>query len=358
MLLNGPVQGGLHEDLRARAGNLMGSVSGEYGGFAVHPGGGIVPLMEKQRYRELFEILLAVRSTTPSDRPVHLFGCGHPMLFPMAIALGADLFDSAAYAIFARDDRILSPQGTFKLEGLNEWPIHSATLFGHTPEQVREMGTEERSTLLAHHNLEITQAELARCREAIRDSSIWQLAERRSHASPHLRNAFEWVLEQFEDIPDGPVGDSALELLASTDPLRKGGERLSEDIGARPYILHLHALLSLRWRPPGSWWDGSDSGPERVVLIEGASPPWRHSAMGAAVAELLEEPSSVVMLSTPLGPIPFSLEDVSPWCHLDCPEEVWSEAYEDEEVNEALFEMGLADIPLVRTGPREIPDSD
>ncbi|GIT10992.1 MAG: hypothetical protein CM1200mP32_04850 [Methanobacteriota archaeon] len=205
-------------------------------------------------------------------------------------------------------------------------------LFGHTPEQVREMGTEERSTLLAHHNLEITQAELARCREAIRDSSIWQLAERRSHASPHLRNAFEWVLEQFEEIPDGPVGDSALELLASTDPLRKGGERLSEDIGARPYILHLHALLSLRWRPPGSWWDGSGSGPERVVLIEGTSPPWRHSAMGAAVTELLEEPSSVVMLSTPLGPIPFSLEDVSPWCHLDCPEEVWSEAYEDEEV--------------------------
>ena len=358
MLLNGPVQGGLHEDLRASAGNLMGSASGEFRGFAVHPVGGIVPLMEKQRYRELFEILLAVRSTTPSDRPVHLFGCGHPMLFPMAIALGADLFDSAAYAIFARDDRILSPQGTFKLEGLNEWPIHSATLFGHTPEQVREMGTEERSTLLAHHNLEITQAELARCREAIRDSSIWQLAERRSHASPHLRNAFEWVLEQFEDIPEGPVGDSALELLASTDPLRKGGERLSEDIGARPYILHLHALLSLRWRPPGSWWDGSGSGPERVVLIEGASPPWRHSAMGAAVTELLEEPSSVVMLSTPLGPIPFSLEDVSPWCHLDCPEEVWSEAYEDEEVNEALFEMGLADIPLVRTGPREIPDSD
>ena len=358
MLLNGPVQGGLHEDLRASAGNLMGSASSEFRGFAVHPVGGIVPLMEKQRYRELFEILLAVRSTTPSDRPVHLFGCGHPMLFPMAIALGADLFDSAAYAIFARDDRILSPHGTFKLEGLNEWPIHSATLFGHTPEQVREMGTEERSTLLAHHNLEITQAELARCREAIRDSSIWQLAERRSHASPHLRNAFEWVLEQFEEIPDGPVGDSALELLASTDPLRKGGERISEDIGARPYILHLHALLSLRWRPPGSWWDGSGSGPERVVLIEGTSPPWRHSAMGAAVTELLEAPRSVVMLSPPLGPIPFSLEDVSPWCHLDCPEEVWSEAYEDEEVNEALFEMGLADIPLVRTGPREIPDSE
>ena len=29
------------------------------------------------------------------------------MLFPMSIALGADLFDSAAYALFARDGRIL-----------------------------------------------------------------------------------------------------------------------------------------------------------------------------------------------------------------------------------------------------------
>ena len=30
------------------------------------------------------------------------------MLFSMLIAFGADLFDSAAYALFARDDRLLS----------------------------------------------------------------------------------------------------------------------------------------------------------------------------------------------------------------------------------------------------------
>ena len=50
MLLNGPVQGGLHDDLRAKAGALMGEVSGEHRGFAVHPIGGIVPLMEKQTW--------------------------------------------------------------------------------------------------------------------------------------------------------------------------------------------------------------------------------------------------------------------------------------------------------------------
>ena len=356
LLLNGPVQGGLYEDLRARAGNLMGSAEGEFRGFTIHPVGGIVPLMENQRYRELFQILLAVRSTTPPDRPVHLFGCGHPMLFPLAIALGADLFDSAAYAIFARDDRILSPHGTVRLKGLTEWPIHSAALFGLTPEEVRDMDSEKRSVLLAHHNLEVTQAELARCREAIRNGSIWQLAERRSHASPQLRDAFTWVLEQLEEIPDGPVGVSALNLMASTDPVRSGGEKLSDDIGTRPHILHLHALLSMRWRLPGSWWDGSDSEPERVVLIEGTTPPWRDSALGAVVSALLEEPRSIIMLSTPLGPIPFTLEDVSPWCHLDCPDDVWLDSYGGEEIAEGLAELGLDEFPLVRAEQCTMPE--
>ena len=92
------------------------------------------------------------------------------------------------------------------------------------------MDSEKRSVLLAHHNLEVTQAELARCREAIRGGSIWQLAERRSHSSPQLRDAFTWVLEQLEVIPDGPVGVSALDLMVSTNPVRSGGEKLSYDI--------------------------------------------------------------------------------------------------------------------------------
>ena len=136
MLLNGPVQGGLHDDLRAQAGALMGEVSGEHRGFAVHPIGGIVPLMEKQRYLELFRILLSSRSTIPPNRPIHMFGCGHPILFPMCIALGADLFDSAAYALFARDDRLLTPTGTVKLGDLTEWPHTSSALFPYTPNEL------------------------------------------------------------------------------------------------------------------------------------------------------------------------------------------------------------------------------
>ena len=353
MLLNGPIQGGTHADLRAQSSLLMGSSESEGRGFAVHPIGGIVPLMEQQRYRELFEILLASKSNLPPDRPVHFFGCGHPMLFPMAIALGVDLFDSAAYAIFARDDRLLTPEGTVKLGDIQEWPFNSHALFGTTPQGVREMDRDERSVMLAKHNLEVTQSELARCREAIRNGTIWELAEKRSHASPYLRDAFLWLQEQLDDPDDGPIGDSVLRMIASTNPLRGGGEGLSDEIEFRPHILHIQALLATRWRVPGSWWDSTTGPPERVLLIEGVPPPWRISALGSVIEHLVEEPRTVVMVSTPIGPIPFSLEDVSPWCHLTGPEGIWDPIFDDQEILEVLEEFGISDVPLIRAIPRE-----
>ena len=163
MQLNGPIQGGTHADLREESSLLMGSAEVDGKGFAIHPIGGIVPLMEQQRYRELFEILLASKASLPPDRPIHFFGCGHPLLFPMSIALGVDIFDSAAYAIFARDDRLLTPEGTVKLDDLEEWPFHSHALYAKTPKIIRAMSHDDRSRILAEHNLEVTQAELAKC---------------------------------------------------------------------------------------------------------------------------------------------------------------------------------------------------
>ena len=137
MCIRDRIQGGLHEDLRALAGQLMGDVKVNDRGFTVHPIGGIVPLMENQRYRDLFSILLSAKSTLPPNRPVHLFGCGHPLLFPMSIALGVDIFDSAAYALFARGNRLLTPTGTVRLDDITEWPCISSELFKWTPEEVR-----------------------------------------------------------------------------------------------------------------------------------------------------------------------------------------------------------------------------
>ena len=112
-MLNGPIQGGLFKELRTKSAKGMAQHK-----FAIHPIGGIVPVMEQHRYKDYAKIMLATLPYLPAERPVHMFGCGHPMLFPMSIALGADLFDSAAYALFARDGRLLTPWGPRKS---NRW---------------------------------------------------------------------------------------------------------------------------------------------------------------------------------------------------------------------------------------------
>ena len=351
LLLNGPIQGGTNEKLRAKSASLMSSFSSQYHNFTIHPIGGIVPLMEKQMYKELFQILLASKSNIPSNRPIHLFGCGHPILFPLSIALGVDIFDSAAYVLFARDDRFFTPTGTVKLQEIREWPVSSRAFFGLTPEQVKNMDKEERTSILSRHNLEITQAELAKCREAIRSGKIWQLAEERSHSSPQLRVAFLWVLEQLAYPDEGPIGDSILDIISSTNPVRKGGENISHDIELRPHILHSQALIATRWKIPGSWWDNSKSSPKNLIIIEKSSPPWRLSSLNSIISHLIETPNSIPLILTPLGIIPYSLEDLSPWCHLDGDNDMWNIEYDDKEILEFLSELNLENIPFVKIKP-------
>ena len=62
-----------------------------------------------------------------------------------------------------------------------------------SPQEVRKLDEEERTKLLARYNLEITLQEISRCKQAVRDGSIWRLAERRSHQHPALREAFLWL---------------------------------------------------------------------------------------------------------------------------------------------------------------------
>ena len=296
-MLNGPIQGGIFPELRKQSAQGMGAH-----GFAIHPIGGIVPLMERQRYRELVEIILACREHIPWNRPIHMFGCGHPHLFPICVALGADLFDSAAYALFARDDRMLMPWGTVKLGDLKEFPISTAALSGHTPASVQSLPDDARCELLAHHNLEVTASELARCRQAVRDGTIWKLVEERSHTNAALREATEYL---YANMPEG--------LIAATNPLRNGGVRMSQDLPTSPpSIAALGRLLN-----------SFETDSDRAVLISGASGPWRDRIGGLVHSIANRWPDATVFIETPLGLLPYTMEDVSPWAHLMGPSSIW-----------------------------------
>ena len=303
-MLNGPIQGGIFPELRKQSAEGMGAHE-----FAIHPIGGIVPLMERQRYRELVEIILACREHIPWNRPIHMFGCGHPHLFPICVALGADLFDSAAYALFARDDRMLMPWGTVKLGDLDEFPISTAALSGHTPASVQSLPDDARCELLARHNLEVTASELARCRQAIRDGTIWKLVEERSHTNASLREATEYL---YTNMPEG--------LVAATNPLRNGGVRMSQDLPTSPpSIAALGRLLN-----------SFETDSDRAILISGTSGPWRDRIGGLVHSIANRWPDASVFIETPLGLLPYTMEDVSPWAHLMGPSSIWERMAPDD----------------------------
>jgi 7-cyano-7-deazaguanine tRNA-ribosyltransferase len=42
----------------------------------------------RYEYDKVVDAIAAARQNMPADRPLHLFGAGHPMMFPFAVALG------------------------------------------------------------------------------------------------------------------------------------------------------------------------------------------------------------------------------------------------------------------------------
>ena len=335
IMLNGPIQGGTFRDLRKQSAREMGRFD-----FAIHPIGGIVPIMEKHQYKDLVKIMLATIGELPPERPRHMFGCGHPMLFSILIALGADLFDSAAYALFARDDRLLSPQGTYRLNDLHAWPELVPCIVNWTPENVRALDADERTSLLARYNLEVTLAELSRCKQAVHDGTIWQLAEQRSHQHPALREAFLWLTtrpfpsglssELLEDLvqddrtaarehhPNGGVWESDWSKVVNKQAVqRKKGERWGgEDTLSRPHILAARERLQHRWRP-------STSTPVDVLVLNGKPGPWRQRCDLLVTRLKHVLPELEILVQTPIGLLPYSLEDLNPFGQVDGPTWLW-----------------------------------
>jgi len=135
MYLAGVVQGSVFPDLRESCARRMAEMEVD-----IHPIGGVVPLMEDYRFADLVDVIVASKKGLDPSRPVHLFGAGHPMVFALAALLGCDMFDSASYAKYARDGRLMFPEGTAHLRTMKELTCMCPACRGHTLESIREMG--------------------------------------------------------------------------------------------------------------------------------------------------------------------------------------------------------------------------
>ncbi len=185
----GPVQGGIFTDLRERAGQGVTDL-----GFSFCPIGAVVPLMESYRYRDLVSVVMAAKQSLSPAACVHLFGAGHPSMFALAAAMGCDLFDSAAYALSAKEGRYLTTHGSFRIDELSDLPCACNVCRTHTAEELRSAVDRER--LLALHNLFVTVAEISRVRQAIFDGTLWELVDERCRGHPQLLAGYRALLDR------------------------------------------------------------------------------------------------------------------------------------------------------------------
>ena len=109
------------------------------------------------------------------------------MTFAFAALFGVDLFDSSAYHKFARRGSLLFPEGTLAIDELRD-PVCRCFLCAEEPlTEVARLSGTERERRIAYHNLLVSMEEIGRVRHAIREGTLWELAERRATAHPALR---------------------------------------------------------------------------------------------------------------------------------------------------------------------------
>ena len=283
MLLNAPVQGSTELDLREQAAREAAETE-----LDIFPIGAVVPLMKEYRYAELVEVVLASKRGLSADAPVHLFGAGHPMMFALGAATGCDLFDSAAYALYARDDRYLTVRGTQRLDELTYLPCECSVCTEHVPADLRGADEERRHELLARHNLAVSFAEIRRVRQAIRRGNLFELLETRARGHPAVLDGYRTLLDHTAQ-------------LEATDPVSKESFfYLSGDSARRPEVARHHDRLA-RLDVPG----------ELVVTagsrVERFDASWR--------------------LRPPFGPVPPALDDAYPLT-AETPDRLDTQAYE------------------------------
>jgi len=296
ILWTGPVQGGTYLSLVEKSAKAMGKLP-----FQVHALGSPTPVMEQYLFDTLVDMIMTAKLSLPLDRPLHLFGAGHPFMFALAVALGCDLFDSAAYALYARQDRYMTETGTVRVKKLEYFPCSCPACTKTNPATVRAMSTKERQEFLAQHNLHVSLTEIKRIKQAITEGRLWEHLEVKSHGHPALLKAFK------------RLGKYSDHLEAGTPVSKKSGLFFYGSVDlARPEIVRYSERLRERYTPPRT---------ANVLLLlpQTRTKPFHASREQSRVLKEIEqklgdkkEEVHVCTYAAPFGVVPMELDEVYP----------------------------------------------
>lgn len=180
----GPIQGGKYLELVKKCAMKISGMPF----FQMYAIGGLTQYMKSYEFDKLIDIIMAIKLSLPANKPLHIFGAGHPMLLPFLVALGCDTFDSASYALFAKDDRYMTPYGTVKFSNLKYLPCSCDVCRKYDVKDLIEIDKKDREVVLAKHNLWVITTEINSIKQAIYEGRLWELMEVKSKVHPKLFN--------------------------------------------------------------------------------------------------------------------------------------------------------------------------
>ncbi|MEM3596844.1 MAG: tRNA guanosine(15) transglycosylase TgtA [Candidatus Bathyarchaeia archaeon] len=291
----GPVQGGKYLELVAESAVEMGKLP-----FHIYALGSPTEVMERYRFDVLVDMIMTAKINLPIDNPLHLFGAGHPMMFSLAVALGCDLFDSAAYAIYARENRYMTEAGTWKLNELEYFPCACPKCSTKTPKEILEKPKKEREMFLAEHNLYVCLSELKRIKQAIRYGKLWEHLEMRAHGHPSLLQALKRLR----------LYETFIEKQAPT--VKKSGLFFCSSLGlSRPEVVRHRMRMAERYSKP-------EAAKALLLLPMTQAKPFHKAEevketlklvanMGQSVKEI-----HICVYAAPFGVVPIELDEVYP----------------------------------------------
>ncbi len=296
ILWTGPIQGGSHLDIVETSAEKISGMN-----FDLYALGSPTEVMQAYDFRLLAAMILATKKKIPLGKPLHLFGAGHPLTIPLAIGLGCDLFDSASYMLYAREDRYLTDSGTISLKDISYLSCLCPVCTSNSLKDLLQQEKYERSLNIAAHNLHILLKAVKESKEAIREGRLWEHLGIKARGHPKLWEAFQALNEYIEFLEDGVPLFRSKAIFFMSPP----------DYSRPEVARHRDRLFN----------DVEFKKPNLLIMAESEVRPFYRSPQYSAIRKALGEKLrdiQVCFWANPFGIVPVEISDIYPLSQYVC----------------------------------------
>lgn len=280
-----------------------------------------------RRPRQLIEKLFSLHSAI-NQRNILYAPSVPPFYFPLLSYLGIDIFDASFAVLASIKGLFLVDEGIY----LAKKPFPNCSCSA-----CYNAGDDEFSSVLLKHNILVTENQINRCRWAIREGKLWDLVRRTAVDIPEILVAMRLLKHYYGFLEGHSPIFKPHQLVATTQ----------EDLW-RPEVVRYRQRIRERYSPPLN-------ATLCIVLPCSAKKPYSlsksHQQFSKALKPFRRKANLIeLMLTSPLGAVPRTLERSYPAASYDIPVTGdWSleEQIVIQQAFETIFDKLPPDTPIL-----------